>query len=388
MRGSFVVVHSITAPYRVHLFQALHEELARRDVAFHVHFMTRRIGHRPADWERSPGELSFPHTFWRATGPTYRGRQRYLNPGMLAALARRRADVLMVGGLWDSMTGALASLFARRTLGIGWLEVNTHSPGRLDGVYGWSKRALIGRFDVIAVPGEEGRRYVADLFDGGGGPRVEVLPNVVDEARFRAGEPDAVERQRAEVRAELGLGADERLALWPARLIPDKGVVPFLENIGPRDLDGWRLVILGDGPLHAEVRRVLATRGLEGSVTVHGGVEYARMPAFYHAADLLVLPSLRDANPLSVVEALHAGLPILVSRRVGNIHEALEEGVNGWSLDPADPESVRSTARRAFGSEPARLRTMGEASRRIARAHWDTGAAVGRFLDAIQLVRA
>jgi glycosyltransferase involved in cell wall biosynthesis len=48
------------------------------------------------------------------------------------------------------------------------------------------------------------------------------------------------------------------------------------------------------------------------------------------------LPSLKDPSPLSPIEAIAAGLPILVSSRIGNLEDVLAEGINGWSYDPFD----------------------------------------------------
>jgi glycosyltransferase involved in cell wall biosynthesis len=88
------------------------------------------------------------------------------------------------------------------------------------------------------------------------------------------------------------------------------------------------------------------------------------------------------------VEALHSGLPILVSNRIGNYPEALREGENGWGLDPMDPESVRAAARAAFGSSPEQRAAMGERSREIGVGHWSSRPAVERFLDQVPVESA
>jgi glycosyltransferase involved in cell wall biosynthesis len=376
---SFLVVHSITSPYRIHLFRVLADELGARGVAIHVHFMDRSSAHRPRDWEAASAEIPFPHTFWRDIGPTLRGKRWYLNPGLLRTLAREKADYLMVGGPWDSLTGLGASLFARRKVGIGWSEDNTRTPGRIRGAIGAAKRAVLSRYDAVAEPGEEGHRYVRLLFRGDPPVRVVTLPNIVDESRFR---PDGSETETAAARRELGVGS-ERLALWPARLIPNKGVPEFLSHLEPSDLDGWQLVILGQGPLVPRVEEVIEARGLGERVRQVAHVERRRMPACYRAADLFVLPSLKDPNPLSVVEALHTGLPVLLSDRLGNYPEALRSGENGWGFDPSDGASVRRAVESAFGSTPDQRARMGARSRELGAKHWGSEAAIRRFLDAV-----
>lgn len=380
---SFAVVHNITTPYRVHLFRVLDEELRARDVALHVHFMTRSFGFRPADWQIGSSEMPFEHTFWPNIGPEIRGVPLYVNPGLVAHLARRPADYLMVGAPWASFTGVGVSLLGRRGVGIGWVEGNTHTPGRLGGLLGRAKRAVFERFDIWAVPGEEGRRHAA-LVLGRTPPdeAVAYLPNLVDERAFgsRPADPEA---ERRAVRSSLDVPVSHRLAVWPARLKPAKGVVEFLSRLRPSDLEGWSVLILGEGRLRPDVEGMIRDRGLGDRVRLAGTVHHERMPAIYRAADLFLLPSLKDPNPLSVVEAMHAGLPILVSERIGNYPEALEPGRNGWGVDPGDPDSVQRAIDEAFSASPERLAALGQRSREVARERWGSRSAVRRFLDSI-----
>jgi glycosyltransferase involved in cell wall biosynthesis len=82
-----------------------------------------------------------------------------------------------------------------------------------------------------------------------------------------------------------------------------------------------------------------------------------------------------------VVEALHSGLPLLVSHRIGNHAEAIREGENGWTVDPVDEASVLRGIRAAFGASPEALRAMGEVSRAQARRTWRSEPAIDAFLD-------
>jgi glycosyltransferase involved in cell wall biosynthesis len=371
---TFSIIHNIPSPYRLHLFAALGRALEARRYRLHVHFMARAHGDRP-HWAAEAEGIPFAHTFWRDIGPTVRGKEWHLNPGLIARLFVRPSDVVMVGGPWDSLTGASATFASLRSHRIGWFESNTLTPGRTTGVALQIKRSLLLQYDVLAVPGEEGAKIGLRFL---GGPRRPIarLPNLIDERRFA---PDPTGTARAAVRAELGLAPGERLALWVARLTWEKGISEFLSTIEPATLAGWRLVIVGDGPLRADVDRVLRERGYGERVQILAARTYAAMPDLYRAADLFVLPSVYDLNPLSVVEAMHSGLPLLVSRRTGNFPEAFHE--NGWSLDPFDKDDVRRAARAAFGAVPAQLAAMGQRSRALAAETWATERAVDRFLD-------
>ncbi|MGC3999848.1 MAG: glycosyltransferase family 4 protein [Anaeromyxobacter sp.] len=375
---SFEVVHNIPSPYRLHLFRTLGEELAVRGYRFRVHFMA--AGHADRQhWKLSAPDLGFEHRFWPDLPLRVRGKAWHLNPTLLAHLVGSAPDVLMVGGPWDSLTAMLGSAVRRARLRVAWFEGNTSTPGRVAGLPVLFKRALLAGYHRFAVPGREGVAFARLIAGPAAERRSLVLPNIVDEKRFREERP----QEAAAVRAELGVRAGERLAIWPARLIRAKGVPEFLSNLHPTYLEGWRLAIIGEGPLERTARQICSERGLSERVVFKPSIPYERMPAAYQAADLFVLPSLNDQNPLSVVEAMHSGLPILVSTRIGNHPEALGDGANGWSFDPADGAAARAAAAAAFGSPEAELRQRGEVSRRKAFEHWNSRSTVTRFLSGL-----
>ena len=383
---TFQVIHNIPSPYRIHLFATMHRELERRGLSFHVHFMSQGHGERPVSWRMT--DMPFPHTFWREWWPTAGGRGYHFNLGMLAGLRRSPApDFLLVGSAWSSPTGVLASLAAPRRIGIIWVEANTKTPGRIRGLMAAYKRFILRRFQYIAVPGQEGRGYLGLLYPRrrGGRPVPVALPNVVDESRFQ---PRAAHKpgDLAAMRREFGLNLEDRVAICPARLAPVKGLQEFLAAIRPEMLQEWKVLIVGEGPLAAALTEQIARQGYAGRVLVRPYVSYERMPSVYAMADLFLLPSVSDPNPLSVVEAMHSGLPLLLSDRVGNFPEALAEGINGWGFDPGLPDAVRRATASAVAASTEQLRGMGEMSRCRAHTSWNTDQVVRDFLDAVGAV--
>jgi glycosyltransferase involved in cell wall biosynthesis len=97
----------------------------------------------------------------------------------------------------------------------------------------------------------------------------------------------------------------------------------------------------------------------------------------------LLLPSLRDPNPLSVIEALWAGLPLLISDRCGNWPEAVEQGVNGWVIDPTSQTELCRAFEQALRLTEGDLARSGAASARIARQKFSTQRNVESFADCV-----
>lgn len=381
-RRTFEIVHTIPSPYRLHLFSTLDSELRSRNVDMFVHFFAMGHRDRPNSW--SNPQISFPHRFWKDYGPRRGDYVAHFNPGLVGSLLTKTPDYLLVGGPWDTPTGLLVSLLARRRTGIAWVEGNTHTPGRIKGLAGHYKRWVLSNYHFVAVPGDEGIRYVELLRgnDHRSRPMPVILPNLVDETRFRATwtiQPGI----RTQTRESLGIDPGERLALWPARLNPVKGILEFLSTVEVGLLSGWKIIIIGEGPLREPIEDLVKQRRLEANVLLKGYGPYEEMPGLYNAADLFILASVYDPNPLSVVEAMHSGLPLLLSNRVGNFPEALAEGENGWGFNPGDQDMVRAAAAKAFTASAEQLVAMGRQSKLRAMEFWNSGKAIRDFVDSI-----
>jgi glycosyltransferase involved in cell wall biosynthesis len=347
----------------------------------HVHYLAEGHADR-RHWRGHAVDDHYETTVWRDVGIRSSRREIHLNPGVIAHFLNARVKWLMVGGPWDSLTGAAISLAGRADNAIAWFEGNSHTPGRNALPVRLAKKALLARYKYWAVPGAEGIVYAGMVGGRSNTQKCRILPNIVDEGRFNL----SAEVRRL-TREEWKVPPAERMAIWPARLVPEKGIVPFLESLEREFLKGWTIRIIGDGPLRQEISDTLKRLQIEQHVALVPSVPYDRMPALYRAADLFILPSLHDPNPLSVVEAMHSGLPILISDRVGNFPEALRQGVNGWGFDPAKKENVRAATAAALTATNATLQEAGEASREVARSGWSSEDAVARFIRSIGIAR-
>ena len=362
------VVHNIPSPYRLHIFNALWKECKARGLEFHVHFMSdmsRGYDERPKSW-RNP-KMEFPYTYWR----DYGFGQRHVNPGLLWHLHKHQPEYLLAGSPFDTLTGMLAG---RMTKGVTctWCEGNTKTPGKMGGLIGRIKRFALGGYRYVAVPGSDAAKYIAmhQHLAKGKMPMPVMLPNLVDETRFC---------KSAQSKKEAGV----RRAIIPARLKPVKGLMEFVRLLNPEMLKGWRITIIGDGELKAPLVRLISERGLAGNIEIKPFVPYEDMPRYYAESDLLILSSIYDPNPLSVVEALHSGLAIALTDRAGNVEEAVSVGRNGWKLPVGDVESYKKTLYDVFTATTQQLSEMGNVSKRENAKFWNTKKAISSFVDVL-----
>ena len=379
----FHVIQNIPSPYRLHMFNEMWRQLNDAGVEFHVHFMSdmsRGHDERPLSW-RNP-KIDFPHTYWKDYGVGC----HHLNPGLIKFLRKIYPEFLLVGCPFDTFTSILIAWLCPARVRSTWSEGNTKTPGVMTGFKGWLKRAVFSQYEYVGLPGSDAAKYV-DLhqtYTKKKMPKPVMLPNLIDEKRFLPREKWNQDEIKS-IRLSLGVGEGEMMAITPARLDYCKGLLEYLSLLTADMLKGWRIVILGQGNLKENLLRLIHEKGIEDYVLIRDYVVYTDMPKYYAAADLFVLPSLHDPNPLSVVEALHSGLPVAVSEKAGNVEEAVNDGRNGWVLPVSNTEKYTKVLHSIFSTAREKLHEMGQLSISENATFWNTSKRVTTFLEALKV---
>ena len=138
------------------------------------------------------------------------------------------------------------------------------------------------------------------------------------------------------------------------------------------------LSLIGTGDSQQDYERQVHRLGIQNRVTFVGYVSREALNPHYNAADVFVLPSYNEGMSLAVLEAMAAGLPVVVTR-TGGTEELVEDGVNGFAFDWGDIEALANRLK-DFANDRTLSRRMGDASRNRARNFsWDVIA--NRFLE-------
>jgi len=171
----------------------------------------------------------------------------------------------------------------------------------------------------------------------------------------------------AAVPGENGGGiAGRKIFLVTARIAAEKNidllfrVAPEVAKVCPEAL----FVVAGDGPLLEEYRLRAETEGLGNFLQFIG--YRADVKELLKTAYALVLPSFLELHPISILEALNAGVPVVVSRGVGCNSEVFTQGENAFLLDPHEPAEWTQTLI-ALARDPERRRRIGEEGYRLCR---------------------
>jgi len=283
---------------------------------------------------------------------------RMLDYARAAWREARRADVIFVNSLGLPLIGigkprvlkVVGDLAWERAVNRGWIAPATDVDAFQTQRQNWRVEALkaqrareVRRAERVLVPSEYLRRMVIGW--GAQPDRVQVIYNALPD------EP-APDCSQDEARARLDLGPGP-LLLTAARLVPWKGIDHLLRALA--DAPDVRLLIAGDGPDEARLRALADEAGVAARVTFLGRVPRDRMALYLRAADYLVLYSGYEGLSHTILEALHAGTPVIASDKGGN-PELIAPGVNGLLVPYPDPAALAATIRAAFaGSTRARL---------------------------------
>ena len=211
--------------------------------------------------------------------------------------------------------------------------------------------------------------------EGRGDARFAVIPNGVDLSRFRAPVP------ACRLRREFGIPGDAPLVGVVARLEPEKGHRHLLDawpSVLERCPDAW-LAIVGEGS-EADALRARA-RSLGRAVAERVIFTGRRDDIAAVTADLTVavLPSLREAQGISILEAMARRVPV-VGTAVGGVPEVITSGVDGLLVPPEDPGALAEAIVCLLGDAPLRDR-LADAGYRTVADRFSIDAQVKRIED-------
>jgi glycosyltransferase involved in cell wall biosynthesis len=253
-------------------------------------------------------------------------------PRFAGALLRRRPQVFHAQQTWQR-SGKYALVAARLarvpvTVATVQLYVELGSQPRDS-----RQRRLLGwSVDRFIAPSEHVRmRLERDL--GLPSRKIEVVHNAIDTAAARRPADPAL-------RMELNGGAHGPLVLVPARLDPQKGHRYLLQ--AAVEVPDVTFLLAGDGSERPVLLALAKSLGLGDRVVFLG--YRADIPTLLAACDLVVLPSLYEGLPLSLLEAMAAGKPVIASR-IGGVDELVADGENGLLVPPGDPHALAGAIR-------------------------------------------
>ena len=266
-------------------------------------------------------------------------------PRLVRLMHRRRADIVVTVGAGDKMFwGRLAAHIA----GVPVIASALHSTGWPDGV-GRMNRLLTGLTDAFIAVADSHGEFLCD-FERFPREKVRVIRNGVDCNRFKP-DPSA----SADVRRELGLPYDTPLIGIVAALRSEKNHAMLVHAAaqlrGEHETAHW--LVIGDGPERAMIERLSGELGIRDRIHLLGTRHDT--PRLVAALDVFTLCSLNEASPVSILEALACGVPV-VATDVGSIGESILSGETGYLVPSQDVDALAAAVAKLLSSSSLRAK--------------------------------
>lgn len=268
---------------------------------------------------------------------------------LVALIRHERFDLLHTHGPRANLYGALI----KRNITIPWMTT-VHSDPRLDFMKSGWKGKWFTRLNVWALRKVDyffavSERFKESLVELGiAAERIQTIYNGID---F-----DDAPRPHTLRRADLGLREEDLVIAMVARLHPIKGHALVFDALASLSDPDMKLLVVGDGPLAAELREKAAQSGIGRQVQFLG---FRRDVAdIYALSDVALMASYSESFPLALLEAANERLPV-ISTDVGGVRQLIASSDMGWIV-PVGDRAALAQAMREARSRKQELKTMGE----------------------------
>jgi L-malate glycosyltransferase len=196
--------------------------------------------------------------------------------------------------------------------------------------------------------------------------KIAIIPNGLDVETFASATP-ALPTAPGTVRVGMIARMNERAKNHAVLLRAAARLVPKFSKL--------QFVLVGDGPLRAELEALASQLGIANRVSFLG--DRQDVPAILASVDVAVLPSSSESLSNSILEAMAAGLPV-VATRVGGNPELVSEGGTGYLVSPNDDASLADALERLL-AQPELRSSFGARARRIALERFSAGGIVRQY---------
>lgn len=335
---------NILTPYRKYFYDLIYQKCLDNNDEFKVYVMAENEPNR--NWEYDDLKSIYTELLdskTRSRGETY----IHFNMGLKNKLVEYRPNVVICAGSYIS-PGIWTVCKYKKNLDYKvffWSESHLNEYRKYNSiklkVREKIRKIVYGKFDGFLYAGKLSKEFILNYNKNA---EMFFLPNLIDEKKYK----DVVNFTNLEkdnIINKYGLNKRKFIFVCPARLSPVKGILEFLNLFSKtQSYKNATILIAGDGELEKDIKRYSAEKDLD--VRLLGYKSQNEVIELYSIADSFLMPSLSDPNPLTSIEALFSGLPLLISNHVGNYPEVVKEGVNGYILDySAEDESVKKIDR-------------------------------------------
>jgi glycosyltransferase involved in cell wall biosynthesis len=170
------------------------------------------------------------------------------------------------------------------------------------------------------------------------------------------------------------------------RLAEQKGQLILIEAASLLEKDGlpFEIILIGDGPMRAQLESAIARHGLQEHVRLAGWMDSVAIRQQLLDSRALVMPSFAEGLPVVLMEALALARPV-ISTAIAGIPELVVDGVNGWLVPAGSAEALAHAMRTVLDLTPQQLGNMGRAGAEAVAARHNAATEAGKLANLFEL---
>ncbi|HLO73774.1 MAG TPA: glycosyltransferase family 4 protein [Flavobacterium sp.] len=323
-----LVITNIPTPYRIAFFNVLQQQLLFQNGKLKVLYCAENEPDR--HWEIDFSDQQFEYEILKGFHATIGGLFLHFNPSILKKTAAFNPDYILYAGSWNMPTVVFSllfnSVFNTKYKKIFWSEGHDGSILHKSGIVPTIRKFIQNKFDAFAVPNQRSESYLFTNLRLNEKP-ILILPNTVDGNFFTKPQSWNIENSK-EVKSEFNIPNNSKIIIQVSQIEDRKGVVELVSYWQKlQQKENYHLVLVGEGSL----KNKLIAENQSDNIHFLGNQTKENVRKLLFASDVFVLLTKNDPNPLTLIEASFAKLPILTTKFAGNCDEIVV-GENGVVL--------------------------------------------------------
>ena len=384
MKDNLLFITNIPSPYRIDMFNYMESVKNELGFDFKVNFM--RVTEDDRKWPIDQSTYRFKYYIDKGIYfylPKYTFHF-HLNFNLVKIVLQEKSPKIILAGSWNYATVMILLLMKRFKLIKNevyfWAEANymysLSNCSIFSKIIFYIRKYLLESIDKkLIVNG----KIAKDTFNYHWMIKRDCiyLPNLINSAKYRA-DPAMIRRKTFE-NGIISIFISARLEE------STKGLLNYISKIKDGKWQRMRIYIAGEGPDRGKLEKYIQDKKLEKSIILLGNQSQKEMISNYKKYNIFLLPSIREAGGMSIIEAAFSAMPLLISKRCGNLNEVLEEGVNGYSFDPYDEASINESLDTILSKDIFQLNEMGIKSLEIAGRNFDNYNGIKCFIEGMRV---
>jgi glycosyltransferase involved in cell wall biosynthesis len=179
----------------------------------------------------------------------------------------------------------------------------------------------------------------------------------------------------AAVRSKWHVGPGEKLVTAVGRLTSQKGFDDLIRAYPKirRSVPNARFLVVGDGYMRGELEALAEREEVKGATTFAGFVSDPDLVDAVKASDVIVVPSRFEPFGIIALEAMAAGVPVVVSK-VGGLAEIVDDSVDGLEVEPNNPDSIADATARVLSDRALASELAAKAKEKVTQFSWESSA--------------